>query len=135
MKGINLKRYRKLYSEHETEIDAGKLSAGGIQRHLRGMDQVTFPLDGVKCDKFVLNKMRMNAKNAKVVCVDCSNELLQHCKDAVSEDDVCAYLSHIEAKVSFWFFSLVLVFSSFLAGWWKLYFGSKWRARRFVLWR
>jgi hypothetical protein len=59
------------------------------------MNQVTFA-GASNCPAFLLNKMRLNARNAKVVCADCGDQLLNHKEEAVKESDILAYLAHIE---------------------------------------
>lgn len=49
------------------------------------------------CARFELNTLRLNAKNAKVVCMSCSALLVDHRLDSVSEEDVAAYLAHLES--------------------------------------
>jgi protein-tyrosine phosphatase len=59
------------------------------------MNQVQ--LSGVlPCKAFRLHKMMLNVKNAKVVCIECGGPLLDHRADACSEEDVFAYLAHVE---------------------------------------
>lgn len=61
------------------------------------MEQLQF--SGVsQCDEFQLNKMRLNATHAKVVCIDCSYAIGDHKASAVKEADVDAYLAHLEGS-------------------------------------
>lgn len=69
-----------------------------LEGFLREMNQVTFK-ECLPCEKFVLNKMAMNMKNSKgVQCKECSGTLLDHKASSVSEEDILAYLSHMEGK-------------------------------------
>lgn len=60
------------------------------------MNQVQF-LGTCSCfEGFVLNKMRLNCRNGKVVCANCGAGILEH--ETASEEDVAAYLSHLEGS-------------------------------------
>lgn len=61
------------------------------------MNQVEFTGASASCTQFVLNTMRLNAKKAKVVCMSCSAPFLDHSAATTTEDDVAAYLAHLES--------------------------------------
>eukprot|EP00403_Amphidinium_massartii_P012674 CAMPEP_0178420508 /NCGR_PEP_ID=MMETSP0689_2-20121128/26167_1 /TAXON_ID=160604 /ORGANISM="Amphidinium massartii, Strain CS-259" /LENGTH=247 /DNA_ID=CAMNT_0020041989 /DNA_START=71 /DNA_END=811 /DNA_ORIENTATION=+ len=51
------------------------------------------------CPRFSVNKMRLNMRNAEVVCISCGSPLLHHCAEAVSSADVTLFFAHQEAKM------------------------------------
>ena len=85
-------RHKSAFSKQNTPARVPESCSGALC-----MDQVQF--DGsAACERFAVNRLRLNAPRARVVCRDCGQPLLDHRRETVAEEDVVLHLSILEAQ-------------------------------------